>query len=236
MTDDPQSNITRFWSKVAPSYESHGGNVAPLGTPEYDAWVAAIKRLLPPAPADVLDIACGTGFLSLIAAGLGHRVTGIDLSDQMLAEARRTAAEQHVDVQFETNDAVAPSFPPETFDAITNRHFLWTLREPETAFRNWRALLRPGGRVVSIDGFWFSPEPVEDAGQMEEPNLFDEHYTAETKAALPVMRLQQPEPVAEMFRHGGYVDVRISHLAEVHAAAEDPPGEDPWYVITAIRS
>ena len=150
-----QTNITKFWSTIASQYEAHGGNVAAKGSAEYDAWVAAIARLLPPAPADVLDIACGTGFVSMIAAGLGHRVTGIDLSEQMLAEARRAATEQHLDVRFEINDAVAPSFAPGSFDAITNRHFLWTLREPETAFRNWHTLLRPGGRVVSIDGFWF---------------------------------------------------------------------------------
>jgi SAM-dependent methyltransferase len=190
---------------------------------------------LPPRPTDVLDIACGTGFLSLIAASLGHRVTGIDLSAEVLAEARLNAEERQLDVEFQEGDAVAPPFPPESFDAITNRHFLWTLREPETAFRNWHALLRPGGRVVSIDGFWFRDSLGDEASQMEEPGLFDQHYTHETKAALPIMRLHMAEPVAQMFRSAGFDDVRIVHLAAVHAVAEAPPAEDPWYVIIAHR-
>jgi SAM-dependent methyltransferase len=208
--------------------------VAPRDSAEYDAWVAAIARLLPPAPADILDIACGTGFLSLIAAQLGHRVTGIDLSEQMLAEAQLNAEEQQLDAEFQAGDAVAPPFPPESFDAITNRHFLWTLREPETAFRNWHTLLRLGGRVVSIDGFWFGDQPQDDAPPSPD-DIFGQHYTNDTRAALPVMSMRTPEEVAELFRNSGFSAVEIEHLADVHALAENPPGNEPWYVITAHR-
>jgi SAM-dependent methyltransferase len=183
----------------------------------------------------VLDIACGTGFLSLIEARLGHRVTGIDLSQAMLAEARASAERAGVAPRFQVGDAVSPPFPSAGFDAITNRHFLWTMLEPETGFRNWHDLLRPGGRVVSIDGFWFRDSPDDEASQMEEPGLFERHYTKATKAELPIMRLAEPRPIVDMFRRAGFADVRLSDLSDVHAVAKDPPGEDPWYVITAVR-
>jgi SAM-dependent methyltransferase len=192
--------------------------------------VSAIARLLPPAPADVLDVACGTGFVSIIAARLGYRVTGVDLSQPMLDEASKAASDAGLQIDFDINDAVAPAFPKGSFHAITNRHFLWTLREPLEALRNWHALLRPGGRVVSIDGFWFRDQPPPAEG-----DFVGRYYTAQVRAALPVMSLSDPAAVAQLFRDAGFADVDVSDLADVHALAEDPPSADPWYVIVATR-
>ncbi|HZQ37733.1 MAG TPA: methyltransferase domain-containing protein [Dehalococcoidia bacterium] len=229
-----QARITGFWSTVAPEYEAHGGNVPARGSAEYGAWVAAIRELLPPAPADVLDIATGTGFVALIAVGLGHRVTGIDLAGPMLGEARAEARRRALSVAFELGDAVAPGFPAESFDAIVNRHFIWTLREPLLAVRNWLRLLRPGGRVVAIDGFWFA-QASDDAAADAAPNLFDQHYTPETRAALPAMQLTTAEPIAALCKQAGFASVTIGDLAAVHAVADDPPSSRPWYVVVAHR-
>jgi SAM-dependent methyltransferase len=51
-------------------------------------------------------------------------------------------------------DAEAPPFPPGSFNLIVERHVLWTLPNPEQALRAWSALLRPGGRLVLIEGDW----------------------------------------------------------------------------------
>jgi ubiquinone/menaquinone biosynthesis C-methylase UbiE len=225
--DSVQGRITGFWRTVATEYEAHEGNVPERDSAEFDAWVAAVRELLPPAPADVLDIGTGTGFVALIAAGLGHRVTGIDLSEAMLGEAQKAATKAGRDVRFLLRDAVSPTLPPQSVDAITCRHFIWTLREPETAFRNWRELLRPGGRLVAIDGHWFREEP--------EPGLFDRYYTAETRAALPTMRFETPAPLVAMLERAGFVGAEVSDLAGVHALAERPPSTEPWYVVVARR-
>lgn len=231
--DAVQKRITGFWSTVASEYEAHKGNVPARESSEYAAWTEALRRLLPNAPADVLDIGTGTGFMALIAAALGHRVTGIDLSEQMLAEARGEARRRRLDVTFARDDAVSPAFPPEQFDAIVCRHFIWTLREPATAFGNWRKLLRPGGCVVAIDGFRFAPTEA-DAGS-EEPGLFEQYYTRETRAALPAMGLSRVEPIVALFEGAGFSDVRVSDLAAVHRLSEQPPSSAPWYVVVAYR-
>ena len=54
---------------------------------------------------------------------------------------------------------------------------------------NWQQLLRPGGRLVAVDGFWFAGSDDDDV-----PALFAEHYTGETRGALPFMQLDTPEP------------------------------------------
>lgn len=231
-----QARITVFWSTVASSYEAHGGNVPARESVEYNGWVKAIAELLPPAPADVLDIATGTGFVALIAAGLGHRVTGIDASSAMLDQARAAAGRLGLAVAFSLDDAVEPKLATGSLDAIICRHFIWTLRRPERALGNWRRLLRPGGRVVAIDGFWFDGATAgEDEPAKEAAGLFERHYTKETRAALPAMQLSAVEPVAAMFEAAGFVDVAAGELAAVHALAEHPPSARPWYVIVARR-
>src|SRR5690349_21031458 len=119
--DEVQRNITAFWSGVASQYEAHPGNVPKRDSAEFDAWVSAIARMLPPAPSDVLDIGCGTGLVSLIAARLGHRVAGIDLAESMLDEARAEAKRLGLDARFEVGDGVEPPFAASSFDAIICR-------------------------------------------------------------------------------------------------------------------
>ena len=228
-----QDRITGFWNTIAAGYEAHEGNVAALGSDEYKAWVEALRDLLPPAPADVLDVGTGTGFVALIAAELGHRVVGTDLSAAMLAEARREARQRGVQVTFESGDAVGPEFPAESVDAIVARHLLWTLREPEQAFRNWRALLRPDGRVVAIDGHWFGGG--DDSDDSDTPELFRRHYTRDTRSVLPLMKASEPRPAVELFRRAGFAAVELGYLTTVHALAEHPPSEDPWFVLVAKR-
>ena len=87
---DSQAHITAFWSTVAPGYEAHGGNVAEYGTKEYKRWVDALRAILPAPPSDVLDVATGTGYVALVAAALGHRVTAIDLAPRCLTNCEST--------------------------------------------------------------------------------------------------------------------------------------------------
>jgi SAM-dependent methyltransferase len=226
-----QRRITAFWNAIASDYEAHPGNVAAPESAEYEAWVETIRDLLPPAPADVLDIGTGTGFAALIAAAVGHRVTGIDLSEPMLNEARTEAKKRGLEVFFERGDAVSPGFAPESFDAIVCRHLLWTLREPETALRNWRDLLRPSGCVLAIDGHWFGDNQSDDEGA----GFVESFYTREVVSNLPVMAARDTEPVVALFERAGFANVEVSFLDRIHALAEEPPGEDPWYVLVACR-
>ncbi|MPY48256.1 class I SAM-dependent methyltransferase [Streptomyces acidicola] len=122
------------------------------------AWADRLAAWLPARPADVLDLGCGTGSLSLLAAERGHRVTGVDLSQAMVDRARTKLAGRAA--VFLVGDAATPPVGEERFDVVLVRHVLWTLPDPERALRGWSALLRPGGRLVLIEGVWGTVSPV----------------------------------------------------------------------------
>lgn len=123
-----------------------------------EAWAARLAGWLPQQPGDLLDLGCGTGSLSLLAAEAGHRVTGVDLSPAMVDLARAKLAGR--DAVFMVGDATAPPVGERLFDVVLARHLLWALPDLDRALRQWRGLLRPGGRLVLIEGLWGATSPV----------------------------------------------------------------------------
>ncbi|AGS68626.1 class I SAM-dependent methyltransferase [Streptomyces collinus] len=145
------------WDAAAAAFDDepdHG-----LRAPEVRAaWAARLRSWLPAHPCHVLDLGCGTGSLSLLAAGQGHRVTAVDSSPAMVALARAKLAGQ--DAQVLSGEAAAPPVPEGRHDVVLVRHVLWTLPEPARVLRHWRTLLRPGGRFVLVEGVWGTLSPV----------------------------------------------------------------------------
>lgn len=226
-----QANITGFWNVVAPHYEGRPGNTVPFGSEAHRRWVDLLARILPSRPADVLDLGTGTGFSALISASLGHNVIGVDLAPGMLEVAREKAAERGLQVRFEEGDAVAPPFEEATFDVVTSRHLLWTLREAKAALANWRRLLRAGGQVVAFDGFRPRPQP---ATEVDPDDVFGRHYTPLVQAAIPFLHVQDEAPLVEAFREAGFADVRIEALPDDYAL-DDEENVRP-YMVVALRS
>jgi 2-polyprenyl-3-methyl-5-hydroxy-6-metoxy-1,4-benzoquinol methylase len=118
------------------------------------AWTKLLRTSLPPGKTAVLDIGCGTGSLSIVLAGLGYEVTGIDLSPNMIALAQEKAQAAQHPIKFHVMDAGFPQLTPHQFDAIVCRHLLWTLPEPDQVLQRWVRLLKPGGRLLLIEGYW----------------------------------------------------------------------------------
>lgn len=122
------------------------------------AWADRLRSWLPEHPADVLDLGCGTGSLSLLAAEQGHRVTGVDSSPAMAERARAKLAGR--DAVVLRGEAAAPPVGEQRFDVVLVRHVLWTLPDPGRVLRHWRDLLRPAGRFVLVEGVWGTLHPV----------------------------------------------------------------------------
>jgi len=109
-----------------------------------------LVALAAPMPGEqVLDVACGTGILArLVAPRLGQtgKITGLDLSPEMLAVAR--TAVDDANVEWREASAVAMPFPNESFDLVLCQQGLQFFPDRASGMREMRRVLRPGGRLV----------------------------------------------------------------------------------------
>jgi ubiquinone/menaquinone biosynthesis C-methylase UbiE len=156
--------IRQYWDEAAQEYDTFTDHGL-LDSDVRAAWKDLLRTWLPTTPSDVGDLACGTGTMSVLLAELGHQVRGIDLSGEMVARARAKTAPFGGAVQVELGDAGDPPWDEGSLDVVFARHILWTLPDPQDALRRWARLLRPGGRMVLIEGRW----GVEAAG--DEPGM-----------------------------------------------------------------
>ncbi|MEU1077104.1 MULTISPECIES: class I SAM-dependent methyltransferase [unclassified Streptomyces] len=101
----------------------------------------------------VLDIGCGTGRTTRLAARRAYRgeAVGLDLSAPMLGRARASALREGVEnVSFVQGDAQVHAFGAEGFDAVISRYGMTFFTDPVAAFANLHSALRPGGRLAFI--------------------------------------------------------------------------------------
>jgi SAM-dependent methyltransferase len=215
--------IKQYWDDDAASYDDSPGH-RPTSAAVRAAWTAALADLLPSAPARVLDCGAGTGFLSLIAARLGHAVTALDLSPKMLERLHAAAVIQGLDI--EVVHAPADE-PPTGFDVVIERHLLWTLPDPRSALRAWLAAA-PRGRLVAIESMWGRDDPLEAVrGRGREllrrlrrtPSDHHRPYPNELRRALPMGSGTHPRTVATLVTGSGWPNPRLVRLRDVEWTA-----------------
>jgi len=207
-TKTMQQQVTAFWDACGDTYDCQPRHGI-LDVRERKAWLVALSELLPAPSADVLDVGTGTGFLAVLLADLGHRVTAIDLADGMMATARANAAGLKTTPLFQLGDAIDPPFAEASFDVVTNRHLLWTLLDPARAISRWYEILRPGGRLVAIDSLW---EQERSTNRASRPHP---GYSEEVSAAMPLCGIGTVDPVLDLARAAGFWDVRVVMLDEI---------------------
>lgn len=121
--------------------------------PGSEIWTNLILEKAPyEGKLNILDVGTGPGVFATILSMAGHQVTGIDISPNMLKEARENSYRMGVSPTYLEMDTQEIDFPENTFDLIVSRNVVWIMQEPEKAYASWLRCLKPGGRVIVFDG------------------------------------------------------------------------------------
>ena len=137
--------IAKYWDDYSPEFD------AAHDTEDIDLWREELSRLTERKTGlKVLDIGTGTGFLALMLAELGNDAWGIDVSDKMMELGRQHAKERQVNVTFQHSEGEHLPFADDTFDVVVNCRVLWTLVEPEVSLKEWKRVLKPGGKMLGF--------------------------------------------------------------------------------------
>jgi ubiquinone/menaquinone biosynthesis C-methylase UbiE len=211
---DAKQVIRDCWDDQAASFDDQFlHSIATEG--ERHAWERILDLLAPPGQVlDVLDVGCGTGFLALLFAARGHRVTGVDVAPQMIERARAKATAQGLAVTFRIDDAEALPDLDASYDLVVCRHLLWTLPHPRQALAEWVRVTRPGGRVAVIDGEWRTATPIRSA----ETTTMHTAYGEAVVAALPFYGGASAAQVMALMEAVGLQNIRTDPLQDLIAA------------------
>lgn len=237
-------DVERYWNKRATAFSALHWDELRSG--KRDLWAREIDRYLPRtadgAPLRILDIGTGSGFFALMLAARGHDVTGIDLSPAMVAEASAAARRLGSSARFLVMDAERPQFAPGTFDAIVTRNLTCFLPSLETAYRNWRELLREGGMLLNFDADYGREEPAPaaelpaDHAHKDIPSELNREYEG-IRTRLGAR--QKPRPVWDRELLGGMgfrdivLDANVSN--RVYARPDRFYNPVPMFAIKAVR-
>ncbi|MCI4363706.1 MAG: methyltransferase domain-containing protein [Thermoplasmata archaeon] len=198
-SDEYYREYTRTtWNESAEAYVGLLRNLEPFRTD-------LVARLAPQSGERILDMGTGPGEPAIsIARGLGPtgRVTGIDLSENMVSIAQRVASARGVqNVEFRTMDCGDLKFPDGAFDAAVSSFGFQIFTDPEAAAKEACRVLRPGGRIaVSV---WGTAEQVPWIHAIIGPML--EHAEPDETGYIPTpYETGGPGEMVEFLKHAGF--------------------------------
>ncbi|MFD0710940.1 class I SAM-dependent methyltransferase [Paenibacillus sp. GCM10027626] len=217
------------------------------------AWMKLIERQIGPTPNQaVLDVGTGPGFFAILLAGMGHTVTAVDSSPEMLKNAHKNAQAAQASIKFINSDLHDLPFAEGSFDVIISRNVTWTLRDPESVYRLWAKLLKTGGRSVIFDANWnahlTNPEAaakVEEGMEQARAMGFNVKESAELEKEgndisrqLPLTFKQRPQWDEQALYGAGFKLVELGGGFDADIYTEDEQiayGRTPMFSICAIK-
>jgi phosphatidylethanolamine/phosphatidyl-N-methylethanolamine N-methyltransferase len=173
----PAIGMVRTYERYAPLYDLLFGQVLEPGRRAMTRVATALQ------PGSLLEVGVGTG-LALPGYPPTTRVTGIDLSPEMLARAQGRAREHQLDVTLRLMDAEHMDFADDSFDCVTLPYVLSVTSEPARLVAEARRVCKPDGHVIVVNHFsgsrfWWLMEravrPLADRVGFRSDFSFDDH-------------------------------------------------------------
>ena len=237
---DIKNRVTEYWTKRAPSFyeirhkEAHSYKAG--------LWTEELTSRLPSGEnVRILDAGCGAGFFEMLLAPLGYRITGIDLTPEMIDEGNAMLKAHGVQgADLLIMDAESPEFPDETFDAVISRNLTWNLPLPEKAYREWHRVLKPGGILLNYDaeyakGFHKYDQAENCAHGGLDDSLIEECH--EIYHMLSVSTIDRPEWDVSVLKKIGFKDIQADLSAgdRLYGIKDQFYMPDRMFLISAVK-
>jgi demethylmenaquinone methyltransferase / 2-methoxy-6-polyprenyl-1,4-benzoquinol methylase len=162
---DKRGRVQKMFTAIAPSYDRNN-RLHSIWMDEM--WRRRAVKLARVKPTDIiLDVACGTGDVSLKLFEALHsnnpaatgRVIGLDFTYAMLPFAREKARNRSAAISWINGDAQSLPLPDGCCDVVSISFGIRNVVDTAAALREFRRVLRPGGRLVILE-FWWPPNPI----------------------------------------------------------------------------
>lgn len=154
LTEIKKSKMKGIFDSLARNYDV-ANTIMSLGMHHYWRRFAVARTGLKPGGI-ALDLCCGTGMITADLAehiGPTGRITGMDLSGEMLGVARERLNQRGLAgrVELIQGDVAELPFPEEHFECVTIGYGLRNVHDPERVLQEIQRVLKPGGLVVAIE-------------------------------------------------------------------------------------
>lgn len=211
--------IERHWSSDANNYNK-SIKITLKSEETKRHWQEIFTEALGKGRLKVLDVGTGPGIVAFLLAELGHDVTGVDFSQGMIRNAFKNRESLGLPVDFRIGDAEKLPFGDNTFDAVVSRYVLWTVTDPMKAIIEWKRVLKPGGKVVIVDGNWHHGENTIKRrfwhalslfliAVTERKNPLTHEFNAELKKDLWSIKADRPEADRRFLKQSGFENIQI---------------------------
>ena len=248
------NEIQEYWNARSNGFSS--ASVEELETESGEWWRGYFKQKISTESAEILDCGTGAGFFAVILSGLGHRVTAVDYSPEMLKRAGASLAGRNLEAELIAMDAQALQFQDNRFDVIVSRNLIWNLEQPECAYSELFRVLKPGGTLILEDGNYYlhlhdrayaaiheesKKSRVGDTShQRHNTDNVDMTIIERIAEHLPLSSRQRPQWDFEQLVRLGFsavnINVRYADYGENNEQGNDIPGRYPVrFLITAVK-
>lgn len=223
-----KDKILEYWDFRSSDYHKE---YAECMDEEMDIWKSIFSEiLLTDKKVRAVEVGTGPGILAISLAAMGHDVTGVDLSENMLEKAAANAREKGVNISLVRGDAEEIPLNDGEYDFVFSKYLLWTLPQPDKFLDEHYRLLKDEGLMMIIDGLWFqNPDGTEKNNSRHE--RFEELY-ADVKPNLPLVKNNTPERITDLVQSHGFKVVSWRYLDDYNEFLErnDPSGHAEAYI------
>jgi SAM-dependent methyltransferase len=184
-----KSNLKAVWM---------AGDFGQIATYTQEAAAEFVRRTAIQRGSRILDVACGTGNVSIPAARAGARVTGVDIATNLLDQARRRASREGLNIDFEEGDAEALPYPDGSFDVVLSMFGAMFAPRPERVAAELIRVVKPGGLIRMANwtpqgfvgrSFQLTAKFVPPPAEMAAPTLWGDEATLRQRLASGIREL-----------------------------------------------